>query len=120
MNPASRAHRWNILLLLASSQAVAYIDRVSFAVVAPELIKVHHYTPAQVGVLLSIFNWAFTVSLLAAGPLTDRIRPRRAYSAGVGFWSLATALCSPTVSFVPLAVLRALVGVGESLMIPAG
>lgn len=120
VNSTSRAHRWNILLLLASSQAVAYIDRVNFAVVAPELIKVHHYTPAQVGVLLSIFNWAFTVSLLAAGPLTDRIRPRRAYAAGVGFWSLATALCSLTVSFVPLAVLRALVGVGESLMIPAG
>jgi hypothetical protein len=29
-----------------------------------------NYTPGQVGVLLSIFNWAFTFSLLAAGPLT--------------------------------------------------
>ena len=61
VNPASGAYRWHILLLLASSQAIAYIDRVNFAVVAPDLIKVHHYTPAQVGVLLSIFNWAFTL-----------------------------------------------------------
>jgi MFS family permease len=120
VNPASAIYRWNVLLLLASSQAIAYIDRVNFAVVAPHLIKVYHYTPAQVGVLLSIFNWAFTVSLLAAGPLTDWIRPRRAYPAGVGFWSLATALCSLTMSFAPLAVLRALVGIGESLMIPSG
>lgn len=108
------------MLLLASSQAIAYIDRVNFAVVAPHLIKVYDYTPTQVGVLLSAFNWAFTFSLLAAGPLVDVIRPRRSYSMGVGFWSLATALCSLTKSFAPLLVFRALVGVGESVMIPSG
>ena len=120
MNPVSSVYRWNILLLLAGSQAIAYIDRVNFAVVGPHLIKVYHYTPAQVGVLLSTFNWAFTFSLLAAGPLTDRFRPRRTYPIGVGFWSLATALCSLTKSFAPLLVLRAFVGLGESVMIPSG
>jgi len=117
---ASRAYRWNILFLLASSQAIAYIDRVNFAVVGPELIRVYHYTPAQVGLLLSTFNWAFTCSLLAAGPLTDRIRPRRSYPLGVGIWSLATTLCSLTKSFAPLSGFLALLGVGESLMIPSG
>ena len=120
MDRASRAYRWNILLLLASSQAIAYIDRVNFAVVGPELIRVYHYTPAQVGLLLSTFNWAFTFSLLAAGPLTDRIRPRRSYPFGVGTWSAATALCSFTKSFAPLSAFLALLGVGESLMIPSG
>jgi MFS family permease len=120
VSQASPGYRWNILLLLASSQAIAYIDRVNFAVVGPQLISLHHYTPGQVGFLLSVFNWAFTLSLLAAGPVTDRIRPARAFSAGVGSWSLATALCSVTQSFAPLAFLRACVGVGESLMIPSG
>jgi MFS family permease len=113
-------YRWNLLLLLASSQAIAYIDRVNLAVVAPELISDYGYTPAEVGVLLSTFNWAFTLSLLAAGPLADRIRPPRAFPIGVSGWSLATGLCSLTQSFMPLAALRALVGVGESLMIPSG
>jgi MFS family permease len=117
---ASRAYRWNILLLLAGSQTIAYIDRVNFAVVGPELIRVYHYTPAQVGLLLSTFNWAFTCSLLAAGPLTDRIRPRRSYPLGVGIWSLATTLCSLTKSFAPLSGFLVLLGVGESLMIPSG
>jgi MFS family permease len=120
VNAASAVYRWNILLLLAGSQAIAYIDRVNFAVVGPHLIKVYDYTPTQVGVLLSAFNWAFTFSLLVAGPLTDWIRPRRSYPVGVGFWSLATALCSLTKSFTPLLVFRALVGIGESLMIPSG
>jgi MFS family permease len=119
---AARAasYRWNILLLLACSQAIAYIDRVNFAVVGPHLIQVYHYTPAQVGLLLSIFNWAFTFSLLAAGPLTDRIRPQRSYPLGVGAWSLATLLCSITKAFAPLAGFLALLGIGESLMIPSG
>jgi MFS family permease len=120
VNTASAVYRWNILLLLASSQAIAYIDRVNFAVVGPHLITDYGYTPTHVGVLLSIFNWAFTVSLLAAGPLADWIRPRRAFPVGVGAWSLATALCSLSTSFTPLLVFRALVGVGESLMIPSG
>ena len=120
MNATSAVYRWNILLLLASSQAIAYIDRVNFAVVGPHLIKVYDYTPTQVGVLLSIFNWAFTASLLVAGPLADWIRPRRSFPIGVGAWSLATALCGLTKSFAPLLAFRALVGVGESLMIPSG
>jgi len=118
MSPS--AYRWNILVLLACSQAIAYIDRVNFAVVGPHLIRDYHYTPAQVGMLMSVFNWAFTFSLLAAGPITDRIRPRRSYPLGVGTWSFATALCSLTQSFAPLSAFLALLGIGESAMIPSG
>ena len=39
---ASAAYRWNIMLLLACSQAIAYIDRVNLSVVGPELVKDHH------------------------------------------------------------------------------
>jgi MFS family permease len=120
VNPASTAYRWNILLLLAASQAIAYIDRVNFAVVGPQLIQVYHYTPAQVGLLQSIFNWAFTASLLLAGPFVDWVRPRVSYPLGVGTWSLATALCSLTQVFAPLAAFLALLGIGESAMIPSG
>src|SRR6185295_19314404 len=46
--------------------------------------------------------------------------PQRSYPLGVGTWSVATALCSITKAFTPLAGLLALLGVGESLMIPSG
>jgi MFS family permease len=120
VSQAASGYRWNILLLLASAQVIAFVDRVNFAVVGPQLIGVYHYTPGQVGFLLSVFNWAYTLSLLVAGPLTDRIGPARAFPAGVGSWSLATALCGVTQAFAPLALLRACVGVGGSLMIPSG
>jgi ACS family D-galactonate transporter-like MFS transporter len=113
-------YRWNILALLAASQTIAYIDRVSFAVVGPQLIQAYGYTAAQVGLLQSIFNWAFTVSLLFAGPFADWVRPRVSYPVGVGTWSLATALCSVTQAFAPLAWFLTLLGIGESAMIPSG
>lgn len=35
------------MLLLASSQVIAYIDRVNFAVVGPQLISIHHYAAVR-------------------------------------------------------------------------
>jgi MFS family permease len=116
----SAAYRWNIILLLAASQMIAYIDRVNLSVAAPVLIKQFHYTPATLGLLFSIFNWVFTLSLLPSGPFVDKVRARVGYTTGVLLWSLATVLCGTTVRFAPLAVYRGLVGVGEGPMIPAG
>ena len=108
------------MLLLAAAQAIAYIDRANLAVINPQLIRVYGYTPSEAGALLSIFNYAFTVSLLAAGPFTDWVRPRISFPLGVGTWSLATMLCSLTRAFAPLAAFLALLGIGESAMIPSG
>ena len=116
----SKSYRWNLLLLLAVSQAIAYMDRVNMSVVAPVLIRQYHWSPATVGVLMSMFNWTFTISLLAAGPFVDWVRARLAYPLGLGLWSLGTLLCGTTLSFTPLAVFRGMVGVGEAPMIPAG
>ena len=109
------------MLLLAASQAIAYIDRVNLSVAGPEeLVKVQGYTPTELGFLLSVFNWAFTASLLLAGPFADWARPRLSFPLGVGAWSLATALCSVTTAFVPLALFRAFVGIGEVFDDPVG
>ena len=113
MNPASVVYRWNILLLLASSQAIAYIDRVNFAVVGPHFVKVYHYTPAEIAVLLSTFNWAFTrrgcrgqpiVSFLGCCELSSRKLFLFARSSAVGCTcpvasvTRDTSVCSPGVA----------------------
>jgi len=120
VNQGSAAYRWNIIFLLLCSQAIGFIDRVNLSVAGPELIKVHNYSPALLGLLFSIFNWSIMLSGLLAGPFVDRFRPRRSYPLAVGVWSLATAMCSLTTLFAPLAALRAFVGIGESAMIPSG
>jgi ACS family D-galactonate transporter-like MFS transporter len=116
----SAAYRWNIIFLLASSQVLAYIDRVNLSVAAPVLIKQFHYTPATLGILFSVLNWVFTFSLIPSGPFVDKVRARVGYTVGVSLWSVATMLCGITTAFLPLAFFRGLVGMGEGPMIPAG
>jgi len=116
----SKAYRVNILFLLAASQAIAYLDRVNMSVAAPVLIKNYHWSAATVGILLSVFNWAYTFTMLGAGPFVDRVRARIAYPVGVFIWSAATLLCGTTVQFGRLAIFRAMVGVGEGPMLGSG
>ena len=116
----ARRYLWNVLTLLVACQTIAYIDRVNLSVAAPVLIKNYGYTPASIGVLFSIFNWVFTVAILFAGPFVDRVRARMAYGVGASAWSIGTILCGLTTTFVPLAIFRAIVGIGEGPMIPAG
>src|SRR5882757_1636612 len=117
---ALSSYKISLLLLLAASQALSFIDRVNLSVVLPELIKEHSFTPATAGLLMSILNWFYVGAILLAGPLTDKIGARRAFPSAVAFWSVATALCGLTIQFLPLAVLRALVGIGEAPNIPSG
>jgi MFS family permease len=116
----ARGYLWKLLTLLVACQTIAYIDRVNLSVAAPVLIKNFGYTAATLGVLFSIFNWVFTVAILFAGPFVDRVRARVAYGFGATAWSIGTILCGVTTAFVPLALFRALVGIGEGPMIPAG
>ncbi|MGH9679751.1 MAG: MFS transporter [Candidatus Acidiferrales bacterium] len=118
--PPGATYRWNVILLLTASQMIAYIDRVNLSVAAPLLIKQYHYTPAELGLLFSLFSLVFTISLIPAGPFVDWVRARVGYIFGVLLWSVGTVLCGTTVAFTPLAVYRAFIGVGEAPMIPAG
>ena len=117
---ALSSYKVSLLLLLAASQSLSFIDRVNLSVVLPELIKQHSYTPATAGALMSILNWFYVGAIILAGPLTDRIGARRAFPGAVALWSAATALCGLTIQFWPLAILRALVGIGEAPNIPSG
>ena len=115
-----RRYLWNVLALLIACQMIAYIDRVNLSVAAPVLIKQHGFTTQSLGILFSTFNWVFTIAILFAGPFVDRVRARVAYGVGASAWSLGTILTGITTAFVPLALFRALVGIGEGPMIPAG
>jgi ACS family D-galactonate transporter-like MFS transporter len=118
--PPKRGYLLNVLALLIACQAIAYIDRVNLSVAAPVLIKNFGYTPKTLGILFSVFNWVFTVAILFAGPFVDRVRARVAYGFGASAWSIGTILTGVSTAFVPLAISRALVGIGEGPMIPAG
>lgn len=64
---ALSSYKISLLLLLAASQSLSFIDRVNLSVVLPELIKEHAYTPATAGLLMSIVNWFYVGAIILAG-----------------------------------------------------
>jgi MFS family permease len=65
------SYKISLLLLLAASQALSFIDRVNLSVVLPDLIKQQVYSPSAAGLLMSILNWFYVGTIIFAGPLTD-------------------------------------------------
>ncbi|MDR3589119.1 MAG: MFS transporter [Negativicutes bacterium] len=108
-----------IVGMLWLAMVFAYMDRMNLSVVMPVLIKEQGISPSNAGFLLAAFNVGIALSMLAVGPITDALRPKKVFPAGVAIWSLATwaASLSPTVPF--LAATRALVGIGEAAVIPS-
>jgi MFS family permease len=66
------------------------------------------------------FAATFLIGSLAMGWLTDRYSNRWLLYIGVSVWSLATVASGFSDSFVMLAVARGFVGLGESVLQPAG
>ncbi|MDR3562233.1 MAG: MFS transporter [Negativicutes bacterium] len=108
-----------IVGMLWLAMVFAYMDRINLSIAMPVLIKEYGVSPSSAGFLLSAFNIGIALSMLAIGPVTDILRPKKVFPAGVALWSIATwaASLSPSVTF--LAITRAIVGVGEASVIPS-
>jgi MFS family permease len=122
MDALTPRRRWAIVLLLCLAFMIAYIDRVNFSVVlAHEPFKVFfHLGDQSRGVLHSAFFWAYAFLQIPAGCVLDRWGRKAPYAVGFFFWSLCSAATAWTTAFWQLVGLRALLGVGESIAIPAG
>jgi ACS family D-galactonate transporter-like MFS transporter len=113
------AYQWGIVLLLLLGLILSAVDRVNISVAIPYWIKNKVMTPTEAGILQSIFGWSIIVFLLFVGPLVDKFHPRRLLPLGVLIWSIATWISGLTTHFVTLAFSRALLGAGESALLPS-
>jgi MFS family permease len=112
-------YAWGIVLLLCLALCVNFFLRGNLAVAAPVLVPEFGLSPWQLGILLSAFFWTYSVSLIGAGWLVDRVEVRWVYAAGFLVWSLATLATALVGSFAALLGLRMILGMGESVAYPA-
>ncbi|HQT76545.1 MAG: hypothetical protein B7Z80_12310, partial [Rhodospirillales bacterium 20-64-7] len=73
---------------------------------------------AAMGALLSAFLWPYAFTLLFAGALVDRVKPRRVLTISMLVWSLAQGLAGFVTGYAQFIGARALLGVGEAPMFP--
>ncbi|HUO93565.1 MAG TPA: MFS transporter, partial [Rhizomicrobium sp.] len=114
----SRVSTW-LVVLLVLAMFVNYVDRGSLSVVSPVLKDQLALTNSQTGLLLSAFFWSYSFAQPFAGWLTHRFDVRVVLAGGLALWGCATLFSAFAGGFIVLFALRALLGLGESVIFPA-
>jgi MFS family permease len=108
-----------VLLLLALSVFINYLDRGNLSIAAPLLKNEFQLSATQLGVLLSSFFWTYSFFLPLSGWLVDRLDVKWVLAGGLILWSAATAATGAMHGFGTLLLARLALGAGESVSYPA-
>jgi len=108
-----------VLVLLAISAFINYVDRGNLSIAAPMLKDELGISALQLGVLLSAFFWTYACLQPLSGWMVDRWNVNWVFAIGFFLWSAATAATGLVHTFAALMILRLLVGLGESVAYPS-
>lgn len=108
---------------------IAYFDRVNLSIALADkdgflshfgLVGDKDRLNEVRGVLGSAFFWSYAVLQIPAGWIVDRFGVKWTYAAGFLLWSVTSAATAIVGGIEQLLILRILLGVGESVVTPAG
>jgi ACS family hexuronate transporter-like MFS transporter len=111
--------RWVVCALLFFGTTVNYIDRQVLGILAPELQRTIGWSEAEYGYIVTAFQAAYALGLLAAGRLLDRIGTKLGYAAALIFWSLAAMAHALARTPFGFGAARFALGLGEAANFPA-
>jgi len=95
-----------VLLLLALSVFINYLDRGNLSIAAQLLKNEFQLSATQLGVLLSSFFWTYSFFLPVSGWLVDRLDVKWVIASGFLLWSAATAATGTVHAFGTLLLAR--------------
>ena len=116
----AHARRWSIVGLLFAASLINYLDRATVSVALPLISVDLRLDPATKGMLLSAFFWSYALMQIPIGWCADRFNLRWLYAGMFLLWSVASGLMGLATSLAVLIALRIVLGVGESIYLPAG
>lgn len=111
--------KWLLCVLLFLATTLNYLDRQTLSILAPIIQRDMGLDNADLGVLFSVFYYAYTLSQFAVGALLDRLNLRWAYGGAVLAWSAVASGTAMAAGFAGLLGFRLLLGVAESANWPA-
>ncbi len=107
-----------LVLLMALSMFINYVDRGNLATAGPLLADELHLSATQFGALGSAFFVTYVLAMVPGGWLADRYGAKLVLLIGATIWSVATLLTGFVGGFVSLFALRLLLGLGETAAFP--
>ena len=112
-------YRWRVVALLFFATTINYIDRQILGMLKPFIANDFDLNEASYGYIVSAFQAAYAIGLLASGGLIDRFGTRINYAVAVAVWSLAGCFHAAARSAFGFGIARFFLGLGESANFPA-
>jgi ACS family glucarate transporter-like MFS transporter len=113
-NSRSRV-RLGLVLMLFVVSAIAFLDRTNISVAGVQMRQEYDIDKVRLGWVLSAFLVGYALFQVPAGWLASRFGPRRVLGVALIWWGVFSAHSLGT-----LALVRFALGIGESVMYPAG
>jgi MFS transporter, ACS family, glucarate transporter len=111
--------RYRILMLIAFTSAITYLDRVCLSAAAPFMMVSLGLSNMQMGYLFAVFSISYGVCEIPAGYLVDRMDQRAMLTRIVACWSLFTGLTGLLRGYGWLLTTRIAFGAAEAGAFPA-
>ncbi len=115
MNPTIRkALPWFICILAALFYCYEFILRITPSVMVTQLMHAYGINAATLGLLSSVYYYAYTPMQLPVGMLMDRYSPRRMLSMAILFCTIGSLLIASIIHLSVAEVARLMMGFGSS------
>ncbi|MFS7879821.1 MFS transporter [Streptomyces asiaticus] len=111
--------RWAILVALCAALLVIVIDNTVLHVAVPAVGEAFDASTGQLQGVVDAYVVVFAGLLVTAGVISDRYGRRRTVVMGLLVFGVASALAAAAPSVEWLIAMRALMGVGAALVMPA-
>lgn len=107
-----------LVFLLGAAVFLNYVDRGAIGIAAPLMKSELGLSEEAYGLAFSAFFWIYAPVQFFAGWLCDRFSVYKLMAGGILLWAASTLLIGFAGGFVSLLILRAMLGVGESISFP--
>ncbi|HVV55831.1 MAG TPA: MFS transporter [Mucilaginibacter sp.] len=112
-------YRWAICALLFIATTINYLDRAVISLLRPAISKDLHWNDADYANIEIAFKVAYSIGLLYAGRLIDRLGTKMGYFFSTLLWSASAALHAVVNSTFGFISVRAALGLSEAGNFPS-
>jgi MFS family permease len=113
------AYEWYVVVICMLAYVFSFVDRQVLALMIEPIKKDLHLTDTQFSLVHGFaFSLFYAVMGMPLAYLADRFARPRIIATGIALWSLATAACGLSQSFIHMFLARMSVGVGEAALSP--
>ncbi|MBT3385945.1 MAG: MFS transporter [Prolixibacteraceae bacterium] len=112
-------YRWRILTLLFFATTINYIDRQVIGILKPFIAEDLGWSEADYGYIVTAFQIAYAIGLVATGRFLDKFGTRIGYLWAIIMWSIAGMAHAAARGVVSFVIVRFTLGLGQSANFPA-